>query len=382
MKFATKAIHIGSEVDKETGAVIPPIYQTSTFVHSTPGEHKGYEYSRSHNPTRTRLEQCIASLENAKYAMVTASGLSATSLILELLEKDSNVLSCNDLYGGSFRLFDQIYANRLNFHYTDCNDLKKVARAIQKLKPALIWLESISNPCLNLCDIEKIVTLAKQQKSLVAVDNTMLSPYLCNPLDLGADLVLHSVTKYINGHSDVVAGAVMTNNQGLREKLFFLQNAIGPSQSPLDSWLVLRGVKTLEIRMEKSQENAQKIAAYLENHHQVEKLLYLGSDLHPQHSLAKDMLASKKLRGYGAMISFYLKGDLQASKDFLSRLKVFILAESLGGVESLIDHPAIMTHASIPKEIREKVGVSDNLIRISCGIEDVQDLIADLEQAF
>jgi cystathionine gamma-lyase len=382
LQFATRAIHVGSELDQETGAVIPPIYQTSTFAHSSPGEHKGYEYTRSHNPTRSRLENCLATLENAEHALVTASALSASALILELLEKNASVLSCNDLYGGSFRLFDKVYSDRLHFHYADFNDLKQVEQAIKQHKPALIWLESITNPCLSLCDIEAVVGFAKEQKALVVVDNTMLSPYLLNPLDLGADLVLHSATKYINGHSDVVAGVIMMNDEALREKLFFLQNAIGPCQSPLDSWLVLRGVKTLAIRMEKSQENAMKIANYLENHPQVEKTLYLGLSSHPQYSLAQNMIGEQKLKGFGGMVTFYFKGSLQESKDFLSRLKIFTLAESLGGVESLIEHPAIMTHASIPKEIREQVGVHDNLIRISAGIEEADDLISDLKQAF
>ena len=380
--FATKAIHVGSERDQETGAVIPPIYQTSTFAHSAPAEHQGYEYSRTHNPTRTRLESCLASLEKAEYALVASSGLAITSLILQLVAKNSCVLSCNDLYGGSFRLFDEVYQGKLDFHYIDFNDLVQVDKAIQTYKPAMIWLESLTNPLLSLCDIQKIVKFAKKQNSLVVVDNTMLSPYLLNPLELGADIVMHSATKYINGHSDVIVGVAMTNSKELRERLFFLHNAIGPCHAPWDSWLVLRGVKTLAIRVAKAQKNAQKIAEYLRNNSQVEKTIYLGMPSHPQFKLAKTMLATKQLGGYGSMISFYLKGGMQASKNFLSRLKIFTLAESLGGVESLIEHPATMTHASIPKAMREKVGVNNNLIRISVGIEDVSDLIADLEQAF
>ena len=374
-KFTTKAVHIGSEIDETTGAVIPPIYQTSTFAQKSPGEHQGYEYTRSHNPTRTRLENCLASLENAKYALVTASGLSATDLILHSLPQNSSVLSDNDLYGGTFRQFETVYKEKLNFSYLDMCDLAQVKQAIIEKQPALIWLESLTNPTLKICDFRKIADIKKD--ALVVVDNTMLSPYFCNPLDLGADIVIHSATKFINGHSDVVVGALMTNNQEIYDKLFYLQNAVGPCQSPFDSWLVLRGVKTLALRMEKSQENAIKIAEYLQTHPKVEKTIYPALVSHPQHILAKEMLG-----GFGSMVSFFLKGGLKESRQFLSNCKLFALAESLGGVESLIEHPAIMTHASIPKAQREKLGISDNFIRISVGIEDLEDLIEDLESAF
>ncbi len=378
-KFTTRAVHIGSEIDETTGAVIPPIYQTSTFAQKSPGEHKGYEYTRTHNPTRTRLERCLATLENAKYALVTASCLSATDLILHSLPKNSNVLSSDDIYGGTFRQFETVYKENLNFSYLDMSDLEQVKRAITEKKPSLIWLESLTNPLLKICDFRKIESLKKDAKNeaLIVVDNTMLSPYFCNPLGLGADIVIHSATKFINGHSDAIAGALMTNNQEVYEKLFTLQNAVGPCHSPFDSWLVLRGVKTLALRMERSQANAIKIAEYLQTHPKVEKTIYPALSSHPQHLLAKEMLS-----GFGAMISFFLKGGLKESRQFLSSCKLFTLAESLGGVESLIEHPAIMTHASIPKAEREKLGIADNFIRISVGIEDAEDLIEDLESAF
>lgn len=374
---ATKAIHVGGEPDKETGAIMPPIYQTSTYVQSSPGIHKGYEYTRSHNPTRTRLEECLAALENAKYCKVTASGLSATMLLMHSLPNNSVILCGDDVYGGTYRIFTTIFNKMHQFHFVDTTNLKLVEQKLKELKPALIWLESPTNPLLKISDIKKITSMAKKVNCKSIVDNTFMSPYFQNPLDLGADAVVHSMTKYINGHSDVVGGAIMTNDKALNEDLFRLQNSIGPSQSPFDSWLVLRGIKTLAIRMEAHQKNAMTIAKYLEAHPKVERVVYPGLKSHPQYKIAKSQMS-----GFGGMITFFLKGDIKKSKKFLSTVKLFALAESLGGVESLIEHPAIMTHASVPKKIREQIGLTDNLIRLSVGIEDVNDLIADLELGF
>ncbi len=377
MKFETKVIHVGGEPDPTTGAIMPPIYQTSTYVQSSPGEHKGYEYTRSHNPTRTRLEECLASLENAKYCLVTASGLSASSLIMHMLPKGSKVMCGDDVYGGTYRLFSKVFPDIHQYKFVDTTDLKKLEADMQSYKPALVWLETPTNPLLKISDIAAISAMAKKVGALVVVDNTFMSPFFQNPLDQGADIVLHSMTKFINGHSDVVGGAMMFNSDELREKLFYLQNAIGPSQSPFDSWLVLRGIKTLAVRMKAHEQNAMKIANYLESHPKVEKVIYPGLASHPQFEIAK-----KQMKGFGGMITFFLKGGITESRRFLETVKLFSLAESLGGVESLVDHPAIMTHASIPKEVRDQLGIYDNLIRLSVGIEDCDDLIADLEKAF
>lgn len=377
MKFETKVIHVGGEPDPTTGAIMPPIYQTSTYVQSSPGEHKGYEYTRSHNPTRTRLEECLASLENAKHCLVTASGLSASSLIMHMLPKGSKVMCGDDVYGGTYRLFSKVFPDIHQYKFVDTTDLKKLEADMQSYKPALVWLETPTNPLLKISDIAAISAMAKKVGALVVVDNTFMSPFFQNPLNQGADIVLHSMTKFINGHSDVVGGAMMFNSDELREKLFYLQNAIGPSQSPFDSWLVLRGIKTLAVRMKAHEQNAMKIANYLENHPKVEKVIYPGLASHPQFDIAK-----KQMKGFGGMITFFLKGGITESRRFLETVKLFSLAESLGGVESLVDHPAIMTHASIPKEVREQLGIYDNLIRLSVGIEDCDDLIADLEKAF
>ncbi len=377
MKFETKVIHVGGEPDPVTGAIMPPIYQTSTYVQSSPGEHKGYEYTRSHNPTRTRLEECLASLENAKHCLVTASGLAASSLIMHMLPKGSKILCGDDVYGGTYRLFSKVFPDIHHYKFVDTTDLKKLEKEINDFKPALIWLETPTNPLLKISDIAAISTMAKTVKALTVVDNTFMSPFFQNPLDQGADIVLHSMTKFINGHSDVVGGAMMMNSTDLRDKLFFYQNAIGPSQSPFDSWLVLRGIKTLAVRMKAHQENAMKVANYLENHPKVEKVIYPGLKSHPQYELAK-----KQMKGSGGMITFFIKGGITESRKFLENVKLFALAESLGGVESLVDHPAIMTHASIPKQVREELGIFDNLIRLSVGIEDIDDLIQDLEFAF
>jgi len=375
--ISTRVIHVGGEPDPTTGAIMPPIYQTSTYVQSLPGVHKGYEYSRTHNPTRTRLEECLASLEGAKHCLVTASGLSAEMLIMHMLPAGSNILCGDDVYGGTYRLFTTVFHKMHNFKFIDTTDVKKCEAEIKSFKPALIWLETPTNPLLKISDIAAISKIATKHKSLVVVDNTFMSPIFQNPLSLGAHIVLHSMTKYINGHSDAVGGCMMFNDDKMHADLFRLQNSIGPCHSPFDSWLVLRGVKTLAIRMAKHQENAMIIAKFLESHPKVEKVVYPGLKSHPQHSIAK-----KQMSGFGGMITFFLKGDLKKCNKFLSTVKLFALAESLGGVESLIEHPAIMTHASIPKKVRESIGLSDNLIRLSVGIEDVNDLLEDLTEAF
>jgi cystathionine gamma-lyase len=377
MKFETKVIHVGGEPDPTTGAIMPPIFQTSTYVQSSPGEHKGYEYTRSHNPTRTRLQECLAATENAKHCFVTASGLSASSLIMHMLPKGSKILCGDDVYGGTYRLFSKVFNDIHQFKFVDTTNLSTFEKELNDFQPALVWLETPTNPLLKISDIASISTLSKKTGSLVVVDNTFMSPYFQNPLNHGADIVLHSMTKFINGHSDVVGGALMFNSDEIREKIFFYQNAIGPSQSPFDSWLVLRGLKTLAVRMKQHEQNAMKIAAFLESHPKVEKVIYPGLKSHPQHELAK-----KQMKGFGGMITFFLKGGITESRRFLENVHIFALAESLGGVESLVDHPAIMTHASIPKEVREGLGIFDNLIRLSVGIEDCDDLISDLEKAF
>ncbi len=375
--FSTKALHIGNEPDPSTGAISPPIFQSSTYVQTSPGVHKGYEYSRTHNPTRTRLEECLASLENAEHCVVTATGMSATHLITQVIKRGSKVLCGDDVYGGTYRLFTTVVQDDFDFHFTDTTKTDDTIKKIKELKPSLLWIESPTNPLLKISDIRKLSEAAKEVGALTVVDNTFMSPYFQNPLDLGADIAYHSMSKYINGHSDVVAGAIMTNNTELVNKLKYYQNSIGPSQSPFDSWLVLRGVKTLSVRMEKHQENAMKVAKFLENHPQVERVTYPGLESHPQYEIAKS-----QMKGFGGMITFFIKGGLEASRKFLENVHIFMLAESLGGVESLIEHPAIMTHASIPKIEREKIGLTDNLIRLSVGIEDIDDLIIDLENGF
>lgn len=375
--IATRVIHVGGHPDKETGAIMPPIYQTSTYVQDSPGVHKGYEYTRSHNPTRTRLEECLASLEQAKHCVVTASGLSAEMLIMHLLPAGSNIICGDDVYGGTYRLFTTVFHKMHNFKFIDTTDPKAVEKAVKTFKPALIWLETPTNPLLKITDIVAITAIAKKVKALTVVDNTFMSPYFQNPIVLGADMALHSMTKYLNGHSDAVGGCIMLNDSAMHKQLFTLQNSIGPCHSPFDSWLVLRGLKTLAVRMEAHQKNAMVIAQYLEKHPKVERVVYPGLKSHPQHAIAK-----KQMLGYGGMITFFLKGDIKKSNKFLSTVKLFALAESLGGVESLIENPAIMTHASIPKKVREQIGLTDNLIRLSVGIENVQDLIEDLDAAF
>ncbi len=377
MKFETKVIHVGGEPDPVTGAIMPPIFQTSTYVQSSPGEHKGYEYTRSHNPTRTRLETLLASLENAKHCLVTSSGLAASSLIMHMLPKGSKIICGDDVYGGTYRLFTKVFQDMHEFHFVDTTNLSTFETAVDKIKPALIWVETPTNPLLKISDIKGISAIAKKNGAMTVVDNTFMSPYFQNPITLGADIVIHSMTKFINGHSDVVGGAMMFNSDDLHKKLFYLQNAIGPCQSPFDSWLVIRGIKTLALRMKAHQENAMKIAKFLETHPKVEKVIYPGLTSHPQHALAKSQMS-----GFGGMITFFVKGGIEESRRFLENVHLFALAESLGGVESLVDHPAIMTHASIPKEVREGLGIYDNLIRLSVGVEDCDDLIGDLNTAF
>lgn len=372
----TKAIHVGNQPDETTGAVIPPIYQTSTFVQSSPGEHKGYEYTRSHNPTRTRLEECLASLENAEHCIVTSSGMSAVSLIFQSFPQGTKILCGDDVYGGTYRILNTIYNERFEIKHVNTTDVESVKAELASFNPDLVWLESPTNPMLQISDIKAICEASHAVNAKVVVDNTFMSPYFQNPLDLGADMVMHSLTKYINGHSDVVGGAIMLNNQEQYDKLWYLQNSIGPSQSPFDSWLVLRGVKTLALRMRVHESNALEIAKFLEAHPKIEKVIYPGLESHPQHELAKTQMS-----GFGGMISIHIKGGIEESRTFLETVELFALAESLGGVESLIEHPAIMTHASVPVEERNKLGITDNFIRLSVGVEAIEDLKADLSKA-
>lgn len=376
-KFATKAIHAGQQADPTTGAVMTPIYQTSTYQQAAPGDHKGYEYSRGTNPTRKALEDCLAALENGKYGLAFSSGMAATETVLKLLRPGDEVITGDDLYGGSYRIFTRVFEHYgINFHFVDTSEPARIAEKISP-KTRLIWIETPTNPTLKLADIEAIGKVAKDAGALFAVDNTFASPYLQNPLDLGADVVMHSVTKYIGGHSDVVMGALVMNDKALYDQLFFYYNACGGTPGPQDSFLVLRGIKTLHLRMKAHCENGRKVAEYLKDHPRIEKIYWPGFEMHPGHDIAR-----KQMRDFGGMVSIVLKdASLEDTFNVAASFKVFTLAESLGGVESLINHPATMTHGSIPKEVREKVGVVDNLIRISVGVEDIDDLLADLEQA-
>ena len=376
MRIETKAIHMGNEPDSETGAIIPPLFQTSTFVQKSPGKHKGFEYTRSHNPTRTRLETCIASLEAGKYAIATASGMAAETLIMHLLPKGAKIICGDDVYGGTHRLMSTVFNKYHHITFTETTDFSALEKLVEKDVPHLIWLESPTNPLLKITPIRKVCEMAKRHDILVVVDNTFMSPFFQNPLKLGADIVVHSMTKFINGHSDVVAGAIILNDKKIYEELWNLHNSTGPCLSPFDSWLVLRGVKTLAVRMNAHQQNAIKIARWLQEHPLVEKVLYPGLESHPQYKVAKEQMS-----GFGGMISFFLKGNLADAKTFLQNVKIFSLAESLGGVESLIEHPGIMTHASVPPKTREKLGITDNLIRLSVGIENGSDLVDDLALA-
>ena len=377
MKFNTKVIHGGQIKEKGYGAVMPPIYQTSTYAQTKPGEHQGYEYSRTHNPTRTALENSIASIENGKHGLAFSSGLAAIDAVLKLFEPGDEIISTNDLYGGSYRLFDKVFKKfGLNFIFSDLQDIDQVSELITE-KTKMIWVETPTNPMMNLIDIKSIAELSKQHKILLAVDNTFATPYLQKPLDLGADIVMHSATKYLAGHSDVILGALVVKDTELPDKLYFLQNSTGATCGPMDSFLTLRGIKTLHVRMERHCLNAKKIVEFLSNHERVDKLYWPGIESHPNHQLAKS-----QMKDFGGMVSFTTKdGNFKSVQEITSKLKVFTLAESLGGVESLANHPASMTHASIPRELREKTGVVDSLIRLSVGIEDHEDLINDLKQA-
>jgi cystathionine gamma-lyase/cystathionine beta-lyase len=377
MKPATKFIHAGAEPDPSTGAIMTPIYQTSTYVQEAPGKNKGYEYARSQNPTRKALEDALAIIENGKYGLAFSSGVAATDAVLKLLSPGDEVVTGNDLYGGTYRLFTKVFEKfGIRFRYVDMTDIGAIAAAITP-NTKLIWTETPTNPLMNITDIAAVTALAKKQNILVCVDNTFASPYLQNPLDAGADIVMHSSTKYLGGHSDVIQGALIMNDAALREQLYFIQKSCGAVPGPMDCFLVLRGIKTLHVRMQRHCENGEKIAHFLRQHPKVGKVYWCGFEDHPGYTVAK-----QQMRGFGGMMSFTLKDDsVEKAMKVLSSTKVFSLAESLGGVESLINHPASMTHASIPREERIKNGLSDSLIRLSVGIEDVDDLIADLEQA-
>lgn len=376
MKFSTKAIHVGQDADIATGATIVPIYQTATYTQDEIGVNKGYDYSRSGNPTRTALEDNIAALEGGSFGLAFASGLAAETAVLSILKPGDNVVASDDLYGGTYRLLTQVVANQgITTAFADGTNPESIEKALSK-RTKLIWIESPTNPLLKLADIEEIGKIAKRNDILLVVDNTFASPYFQQPLTLGADIVVHSTTKYINGHSDVIGGAVVTKDESLHESIKFYQNATGGILGAFDSWLTLRGLKTLAVRMKQHEENAQLLAEYLLKHPQVLSVNYPGLESHPQHELAK-----RQMTGFGGMISFEIEGGIDNVNRFIKHLKIFSLAESLGGVESLISHPAQMTHASIPKWEREKRGINDNLIRLSIGIEDSEDLIADLEYA-
>jgi cystathionine beta-lyase/cystathionine gamma-synthase len=377
MKLATRLIHAGAEPDPSTGAIMTPIYQTSTYVQAAPGQNKGYEYARSQNPTRKALEDALAVIENGKHALCFSSGVAASDAVIKLLEPGDEVVAGNDLYGGTYRLFTKVFGKfGIKFHFVDMKDAESIKTYITD-HTKLIWIETPTNPLMNIIDIESIASLAKQKTIMTCVDNTFASPFLQNPLDLGADIVLHSATKYLGGHSDVIHGCLMMNDTGLREKLYFIQKSCGAVPGPQDCFLVLRGLKTLHVRMERHCENGEKIARFLRNHQKVGKVYWCGFTDHPGYSIAK-----KQMRGFGGMMSFELKNEsVEEAKRVLSSTKLFSLAESLGGVESLINHPATMTHASIPRVERIKNGLSDSLIRLSVGIEDADDLMEDLKQA-
>jgi cystathionine gamma-lyase len=374
--FGTLAIHAGQSPDPTTGAVMTPVYLTSTYAQESPGKHRGFEYSRTQNPTRFALQDCVAALEGGRHGFAFASGCGALSTLLHLLQSGDHVLCSDDLYGGTFRIFDKVFKQLgLEFTYVDMTDLGKTEAALRPTTK-LVWIETPTNPMLKVVDIRAIAERAHARGAKVGVDNTFMSPYFQRPLALGADLVLHSGTKYLNGHSDVVCGLLVTSDAALAERLAFFQNAVGAQLPPMDSFLVLRGLKTLHVRMQRHAENAGALAAWLERHPKVERVLYPGLASHPQHALA-----SRQTSGHGGMITFFPKGDLAACRRFLEACRVFTLAESLGGVESLVDHPAIMTHASIPPETRAALGITDNLVRLSVGIEDLADLQGDLERA-
>ncbi|HIE72886.1 MAG TPA: cystathionine gamma-synthase [Flavobacteriales bacterium] len=377
MKFGTKTIHAGQEADPTTGAIMTPIYQTSTYIQASPGDHKGYEYSRTGNPTRNVLEENLAALENGKYGLCFGSGMSAIDAIIKLLSPGDEVISTNDLYGGTYRIFTQIFENYgIKFHFIGMDDADKTEALITK-NTKMLWAETPTNPMLNIIDIEKLGQISKKHKLLFVVDNTFATPYLQRPLDLGADIIMHSLTKYMGGHSDVVMGAVICKDEALAERLYTIQNSCGAVPGPMDSFLVLRGIKTLHLRMQRHCENGKVIANFLKNHPKVGEVYWPGFETYPNHEVAK-----KQMDDFGGMVSFNLKGNkLEDAIKVVSTTHYFTLAESLGGVESLIGHPASMTHAAIPKDEREKTGVVDSLIRLSVGVEDIEDLVADLENA-
>lgn len=377
MKFGTKAVHAGVKPDPSTGAIMTPIYQTSTYVQRSPGDHKGFEYSRTQNPTRFALQDSIAALENARYGLVFASGLAAIDAMLKLLKPGDEVISGNDLYGGTYRIFTKVFAGfGIKFHFIPMDDVNNIENYIND-NTKLIWLETPTNPMMNIVDIKGAAAVAKKHKVLLGVDNTFATPFLQTPLDLGADLVMHSVTKYLGGHSDVVMGALAVNSDELNERLAFIQKASGAIAGPQDCFLVLRGIKTLHLRMERHCQNGRKVAEYLRNHPKIGKVYWPGFEDHPNHHIAKD-----QMNDFGGMVSFTLTEDnKEESFRIMERFKLFALAESLGGVESLSNHPASMTHAGVPKEEREKIGLLDSLIRLSVGVEDVDNLLTDLEQA-
>jgi cystathionine beta-lyase/cystathionine gamma-synthase len=377
MKTATKYIHAGAEPDPSTGAIMTPIYQTSTYVQEAPGVNKGFEYARSQNPTRKALEEAYAQIENGQYGLAFGSGVAATDAVIKLLSPGDEVIAANDMYGGTYRLFSKVFEKfGIVFTYVDTTNVANIKAAVSA-KTKLIWIETPTNPLMNITDIEAVAAIAKANKVLLCVDNTFASPYLQNPLDLGADIVMHSATKYLGGHSDVIQGALMMNNAELREQLYFIQKSCGAVPGPMDCFLVLRGIKTLHLRMQRHCENGRVIAHWLRKHPKVGKVYWCGFEDHPNYAIAR-----KQMRDFGGMLSFELKDDsMDAAKKVLSSTKLFSLAESLGGVESLINHPASMTHASIPREKRIANGLSDTLIRLSIGVEDADDLIADLEKA-
>ena len=377
MKLATKIIHAGAEPDPSTGAIMVPIYQTSTFVQTAPGQHKGYEYARSQNPTRKALEDALAVIENGKYGLAFSSGVAATDAVIKLLNPGDEVIAANDMYGGTYRLFSKIFAKfGIKFIYVDTTNVANV-QAVVSPHTKLIWIETPTNPLMNITDIAAIASISKSAGSLLCVDNTFASPYLQNPLDLGADIVMHSATKYIGGHSDVIQGALIVNDKDLRDQLHFIQKSCGAVPGPMDCFLVLRGIKTLHVRMKQHCENGDAVAYFLRKHPKIERVYWCGFTDHPNYDIAKI-----QMRGFGGMMSFTLKDDtIEAANKVLSSTKIFSLAESLGGVESLINHPASMTHASIPREERIKNGLADGLIRLSVGIEDADDLLDDLNQA-
>jgi cystathionine gamma-lyase len=373
LRFDTLAIHAGQRPDPTTGAIMTPVYLTSTYVQDGPGVHKGYEYSRTQNPTRHALEACVAALEGGAHGLAFASGLAATDAVLHLLSAGDHVLASDDVYGGTFRIMDKVFRRHgVTFDAVDMTDPANVSRALRK-ETRLVWIESPTNPMLKLADLAAIAAIARAHGALTAVDNTFATPFFQRPLAHGIDLVVHSTTKYLNGHSDVVGGAIVTGDAALHERLAFLQNAVGAVPSPMDAFLVLRGLKTLGVRMERHARNALAIAQFLARHPQVERVIYPGLESHPQHALAR-----RQMSGFGGMITFVLRGGLPAAAAFLRAVRIFSCAESLGGVESLIEHPAIMTHASVPKATREKLGIADGLIRASVGIEDLDDLLEDL----